>query len=86
MASGSDWEKLLQAKYKFFKIEKYIYIENHSKANSPEMYAKFICDGLRPGEVPDNLVKLYHDDVYGTDKNVHKRIIKRIYAIGAKVR
>ena len=86
MASILEWDKILQGKYKFFDIEKSIYTENRNKANSPEMIAKFICDGLRPGDVLDNLKNLYHEAVYGSDKKVKQRITKRVYAIGAKVR
>ena len=86
MASGFDWEKILQGKYKFYDIEKSIYSQNRNKANSPEVMAKFICDGLAEGDVPDNLKALYHETMYGTDKKVKQRIIKRVYAIGGKVR
>ena len=86
MSNILEWDKILQAKYKFFEVEKSIYIENHNKANSPEIFAKFICDGLRSGDVPENLKKMYHEAVYGTDKKVKQRIIKRVYAIGGKVR
>ena len=86
MASVSEWDKILQGKYKFFEIEKSIFTQNRNKCNSPDIMAKFICDGLRPGDVPDNLRNLYHEAVYGTDKKVKQRIIKRVYTIGRKVR
>ena len=85
MASISEWDKLLEGKYKFFDIEKAIYSENRNRANSPDMFAKFIVDRLRPGDVPDNLLKLYKEAVYGTDAKVKKCIIKHVYAIGNKV-
>ena len=81
-----DWDKILQGKFRFFDVEKKIYAENRNKANSPDMYAKLICDNLTPGEVPENLQKLYHEAVYGTDPKVKTRIIKRVYAIGTKTR
>ena len=85
MASVSEWEKILQGKFKVYDVEKSLYTENRNKANSPEILAKFICDHLRPGDVPDNLKRLYHEAVYGSDKKVKQCIIKRIYSIGGKV-
>ena len=86
MASAFQWDELLQAKYKFAEIEKKLYSENRNKANTPEMYAKFICDNLRPGDVPENLCKLYHEAVYGCDGKVKAHIVKCIYGIGQRVR
>ena len=86
MASVRDWDKILQGKYKFFDVEKLIYTQNRNKSNSPEVMAKFICNGLTPGDVPDNLKDLYHEAVYGCDKKVKQCIIKWVYAIGSKVR
>ena len=82
----SGWESVLKSKFKAFDVEKSLYSQNRSKANTPEMYAKYICDGLRDGDVPDNLRKMYTEAVYGTDAKVKKRIFKRIYAIGQKTR
>ena len=84
--SISGWDKILQSKFKAYDIEKLIYAENRNKANTPEMYAKFICDSLREGDVPENLKKLYKEAVYGTDPKVKLRIKKRVYAIGQKCR
>ena len=86
MSATSGWEKLLQAKYHFYDVEKAIYVENRNKANSVDMFAKSICDKLRPGDVPDNLQKLYNEAVYRTDPKVKSRIHKRVYGIGTRVR
>ena len=81
------WGKMsLWSKFKAYDIEKSIYAENRNKANTPEMYAKFICNSLRDGDVPDNLKKLYEEAMYGTDEKVKMRIKKRVYAIGQKCR
>ena len=72
----SCWEKILQSKFKAYDIEKSIYSENRNKANTPEMYAKYICDSLREGDVPDNLRKLYEEAVYGSDPKVKLHIKK----------
>ena len=86
MASVSEWDKILQGKFKVYDVEKSIYSENRNKANSPEILAKLICDGLQPGDVPNNLKSLYTEAVYGSDKKVKLHIIKRVYTIGGKVR
>ena len=86
MASATDWEKILQGKFKFYDVEKLIYTENRNKSNSPEVMARFISNSLNPGDVPDNLKDLYHEAIYGSDKKVKQRIIKRVYSIGSKVR
>ena len=89
MADGdnsSDWDEILRCKFKPFDIEKSIYTDSQTVANGPNMFAQFICDGLRPGDVPDNLRKLYREAVYGTNAKVKSRIISRIYRIGGIVR
>ena len=82
----TGWEQILKGKFKAFDVEKSIYSENRNKANTPEMYAKFICDTLRDGDVPDDLKKMYHEAVYGTDPKVKARIRRRVYALGEKCR
>ena len=85
MESASEIAKIMQSKFKFYDVERSIYLENHNKVNAPEDFAKLICDGFRPGDVPENLRKLYREAVYGSDKAVKRRIIKRVYAIGNKL-
>ena len=81
----SGWEQVLKGKFKAFDVEKSIYSENRNKANTPEMYAKYICHTLREGDVPDDLKKLYQEAVYGSDLKVKARIRRRVYAIGEKM-
>ena len=85
MENLSEIDKIMQSKFKFYDVERSIYLENRNKVNAPEDFAKLICDGFRPGDVPENLQKLYREAVYGTDKRVKRRIIKRVYAIGNKL-
>ena len=82
----NDWGQILKCKFKPFDVEKSIYIESQQVASSPIMFAQYICDGLRPGDVPDNLRKLYREAVYGTNSKVKSRIVSRIYRIGGIVR
>ena len=84
--TGSEWDQVLKGKYKAFNVEKSIYIDSQSVANGPLMFAQYIYDDLRPGDVPDNLRKLYQEAVYGSNSKVRARIISRIYSIGRIVR
>lgn len=82
----SEWDEILKGKWKAYDVEKSLYIESVKKTLAPDERAKFICDNLRPGDVPENLKKLYNDAVYGSDAKVKTRITSRIYFIGGKVR
>ena len=57
-----------------------------AKANQPEIYAKYICDSICDGDVPNDLHKLYKEAVYGTNETVKKRILKRMYFISSKIK
>ena len=78
----SGWD--VNSKLLMWKNQSILKIE--IKQNRQKCMQKFICDGLREGDVPDNLKKLYVEAVYGTNAKVKNRIIKRIYAIGQKTR
>ena len=81
-----DWESLINKRYHFSPEEKQLYSEAKSRGNEPMMYAKYISDGLKVGDVSDSLRMLYHEAVYGTDLDVRKRIISRVYSIGRNSR
>ena len=83
---SNEWAVVLKAKFKAFEIEKSIYRDSQKIASGPLMFAQYICDGLLPGDVPENLRKLYHEAVHGTNAKVKQRIISRIYSIGRIVR
>ena len=80
----SPFEYLLKKKFKAFEVEKSVYLNTKSKGNQPELYAKYICDSIREGDVPEDLHKLYREAVYGSDVKVKERIMKRMYFIGSK--
>ena len=86
MGDQNEWGVVLKGKYKLFDVERSIYTDSQRVANGPLMFAQFICDALRPGDVPDNLRKLYVEAVYGTNEKVKSRIISRMYSIGRIVR
>ena len=80
------WKDMLAQKFKVYHIEQKVYIESSQKANGPEMFAKFICDAIQPGDVPDALKRLYREAVYGTNEKVKSQICNRMYLICRHVR
>ena len=83
---ASEWGQILKNRFRAFDVEKSIYIDSQKVANGPLMFAQYIYDALRPGDVPDNLKNLYREALYGTNQKVRARIISRIYSIGRIVR
>ena len=78
---SNEWDEILKGKWKAYDVEKSLYVDSVNKANSPEERAKIICDGLRDGNLPGNLAKLYFEAVYGSNEKVKTRIISRTYFI-----
>ena len=76
----------MEKKYRIYQLEESVYIQSSEKSNGPEMFAKFICDSIHEGDVPNDLKRLYHEAVYGTDSKVKERIRNRMYLIGRHVR
>ena len=84
--TSEDWDKIRKQRFSVNDIEKEIYVNTKAKANQPEVYAKYICDGLKTGSVPEDLMKMYREAVYGSNEKVKKRIYKRMYFIGNKTK
>ena len=83
---ANDWDEILKGKWKAYDVEKSLYVDSINKANSPEERAQIICDGIRDGDVPCNLAKLYVEAVYGSNEKVKSCIISRTYFIGRSCR
>ena len=86
MASGEDWNEILRGRYEIYDVEVSVYIDVCSEGGTYETISRAILEGLRPGDVPKNLYKLYKEAVFGTNLNVHHKIKNRIYHIGRKLR
>ena len=84
-SSNPHWAALLAKSYKIIDLETEVYRTKQRCANGNEMFAKYICDAMKEGEVNDNLRQLYNEAVYGTDEFVRARILKRIYSVRQKV-
>ena len=73
--NSNEWDEILKGKWKAYDVEKSLYVDSVNKANSPEERAKIICDGLRDGDLPGYLAKLYFEAVYGSNEKVKTCII-----------
>ena len=81
ISNENQWDEILKGRWVAYDVEKSLYVDSINKANSIEERAKIICDGLRPGDVPDNLRKIYMEGVYGSNEKVKSRVISRTYFI-----
>ena len=72
----------MNKRYKFSQKEKDLYAVAKTLGNDPEVYAKYICDGLKDGDMSPSLRSLYEEAVYGSNEDVKRRIISRVYSIG----
>ena len=68
--TDQEWDFYLGQKFKVYQAEENIYVNSSQRANCPETYMKFICDGLHNGDVPHALRMLYREAVYGTNERV----------------
>ena len=84
--SGNERDEILKGKRKAYDVKKSLYVDSMNKANSADERAKIICDGLRDGDVPSNLAKLYFEAVYGVNDKVKSRIMNHVYFIGRSCR
>ena len=79
MASGTDWKKLLDARYPSYKVEVEAFIDSLSVSNSNELSAQKVFEAIQfNDEVDNNLKLLYSEAIYGTDKEVKARIKNRM--------
>ena len=62
---SSTWESICKQHFPACEIEKIVYMNTKAKANQPEIYAKYICDSICDGDLPNDLRKLYREAVYG---------------------
>ena len=88
MASNTEnqWDEILKGRWAAYDVEKSLYVDSINKVNSIEERAIIICDGLRQGDVSENLRKIYLEGVYGTNEKVKSCIISRTYFIGRNCR
>ena len=79
MASNLNWELILKDRHPTFKVEEQAFIESLKIANSNEVAAEKIYQGIKDDEdIPENLKLIYRKAVYGTHEKVKSRIHNRI--------
>ena len=84
--TSNDWDQIMKSKFKLYDVEKSIDIQSQRVVNGPVMFVQYICEALHPGNVPNDLHKLYKEAVYGMNAKVKSKIINCIYIISEKVR
>ena len=79
MASGFDWEKILEGRYPSYKVEVNAFLDSLEISSSVDVSIQKIYEAIKSDEnVCDNLKLLYQEAVYGSDKGVKSRIRNRI--------
>ena len=79
MAEGIDWNALLDVRYHSFTVEVEAYLESLNVSSSSEVSIDKIYQAIRDDpEVDPNLKLLYKEAVYGTNKQVKKRMKSRM--------
>ena len=79
MDSKLDWGPLLVKKYVSFNVEVEAFLDSLDVSNSTDISMAFIYDRIRNDRnVSPDLIKLYKEAVYGTEKVVKLRIKNRL--------
>ena len=74
-----DWSVVLKGKYISYKVEIKAYLDSLDIATSTAISAAKIYEGIKNStKVHPNLKLLYKEYVFGTNKDVKKRIKNRI--------
>ena len=75
MASQVNWKEILDGRYPSYKVEVNGFIESVDISSSTEVSIDHIYDAIKSDpNVCNNLKLLYHEAVYGSNKEVKKRI------------
>ena len=79
MADGVDWAKILDLRYKSFKVEVDAFLNSCDVSSSTEIAQEMIYEAIKCDQhVSENLKLLYKEACYGTNKDVKLRIKNRI--------
>ena len=79
MASEQDWETILKGKYVSYNAEIDAYLDSLEIATSTEISVSKIYYAIRDNqEIHPNLISLYREALFGTNKEVKSRIQNRI--------
>ena len=79
MTSQVNWAELLEKKYASFTVEVNAFLNSAHIANSTDVSIQNIYQVIRNvQEIDPNLKLLYHEAIYGTNKDVKARIRNRV--------
>ena len=79
MASFINWSELLDQRYPSYKVEVNAFLDSLEVASSPEITIEKVYLAIKDDpQVNDNLLALYHEAIYGTNKDVKLRMKNRM--------
>ena len=79
MASQVNWKEMLEGRYPPYKVEVNAFLDSIEISSSTEIAMDYIYQAIKGNpNVGDNLKLLYHEAVYGCDKEVKKQIKSRV--------
>ena len=74
-----NWAELLEKKYQSYTVEVEAFLETAHVSKSTEISIQNIYQAIRNDvKVDENLKLLYHETIYGTNKDVKTRIRNRV--------
>ena len=75
MASSIDWSELLDQRYPSYKVEVNAFLESLKVSSSPEISIEKVYHAIKDDlAINDNLKVLYHEAVFGSNKEVKLRL------------
>ena len=79
MASKINWAALLEKKYPSYTVEVNAFLDSADESKSTDVSIQNIYQAIRNDpKVDSNLKILYHETIYGTNKDVKLRIRNRV--------
>ena len=76
---GIDWEEILSKKYPSYRVEVMTYLDTvHISRSTDVSIDKIYSVIVHDPNVSENLKLMYHETLYGTNKEVKQRIRNRI--------
>ena len=87
MASNLDWDEIFKDRHPAFKVEENAFVASLKICNSTEVAAEHIYRAIKDDkDIPENLKLIYKEAVYGSNKQVKKRIRNRMTNIRCHLR
>ena len=77
MATSIDWEAILDQRYPSYKVEVNAFLDSLEVSSSPEISIEKVYYAMKDHpEINENLILLYHEAAFGSNKEVKTRIKK----------